>query len=322
MGGNDAPSDRSRCADHGLALADDGKCVRCRPAPRVTSGVSARSLYAACGALLALAAWWRADAKREAILPAAASGLRWLLDLQNADGGWPTFCRGWGSMPFDRSGSDLTAHALRALVAWRTAVVQDDDLSQLAREELDTRIGKAIESGLRYLAAAQHPQGFWVPLWFGNQYRVEKDNPVYGTAKVLLALRDLGRLDGSAAASGLDWLASVQHAEGSWGGGECDLEKPDRQASVEETALAVEALLGCGRAQSHEKAALKGLTWLIDTVEANRHQESSPIVFYFAKLWYYERLYLLIMTVSALGQATRRLLPPSVPRSVVHTGKT
>lgn len=275
-----------------------------------------------CGALLALAAWWRADAKREAILPAAASGLRWLLDLQNADGGWPTFCRGWGSMPFDRSGSDLTAHALRALAAWRAAVVQDDDLSQLAREELDTRIGKAIESGLRYLAAAQHPQGFWVPLWFGNQYRVEKDNPIYGTAKVLLALRDLGRLDGSAAASGLNWLASVQHAEGSWGGGECDLEKPDRQASVEETALAVEALLGCGRAQSHEKAALKGLTWLIDTVEANHHQESSPIGFYFAKLWYYERLYPLIMTVSALGQATRRLLPPSVPRSVVHTGKT
>ena len=127
----------------------------------------------------------------------------------------------------------------------------------------------------------------------------------------------------SAAASGLNWLASVQHAEGSWGGGvECDLEKPDRQASVEETALAVEALFECGRSQSHEKAALKGLTWLIDTVEANRHQESSPIGFYFAKLWYYERLYPLITTVSALGQATRRLLPPSVPRAVVHSGKT
>ena len=46
---------------------------------------------------------------------AARAGLGWLLDLQNHDGGWPTFCRGWGHLPFDRSGTDLTAHALRAL---------------------------------------------------------------------------------------------------------------------------------------------------------------------------------------------------------------
>src|SRR5262249_18368453 len=38
---------------------------------------------------------------------------RWLLSLQNTDGGWPTFCRGWGHLPFDRSGTDLTAHVLR-----------------------------------------------------------------------------------------------------------------------------------------------------------------------------------------------------------------
>ncbi len=42
----------------------------------------------------------------------------WLLDLQNRDGGWPTFCRGWGTLPFDRSSCDLTAHALRALSKW------------------------------------------------------------------------------------------------------------------------------------------------------------------------------------------------------------
>jgi len=28
---------------------------------------------------------------------------RWLLGLQNSDGGVPTFCRGWGKLPFDRS---------------------------------------------------------------------------------------------------------------------------------------------------------------------------------------------------------------------------
>ncbi len=43
-----------------------------------------------------------------------AAGVAWLLDLQNRDGGWPTFCRGWGKLPFDQSAPDLTAHALRA----------------------------------------------------------------------------------------------------------------------------------------------------------------------------------------------------------------
>src|SRR5262249_44851988 len=38
----------------------------------------------------------------------------WLIDLQNSDGGCPTFCRGWTGLAFDRSGADLTAHALRA----------------------------------------------------------------------------------------------------------------------------------------------------------------------------------------------------------------
>ena len=28
-----------------------------------------------------------------------AAGIRWLLDLQNRDGGWPTFCRGWEGSP-------------------------------------------------------------------------------------------------------------------------------------------------------------------------------------------------------------------------------
>jgi squalene-hopene/tetraprenyl-beta-curcumene cyclase len=114
----------------------------------------------------------------------------------------------------------------------------------------------------------------------------------------------------------------MQRADGSWGGGvELDVEKPERHASVEETALAVEALFCCGQAQAHETAALKGLTWLVDAVEANRHHESSPIGFYFARLWYYERLYPLIQTAGALGQAARRLIPQSLPRSVVHSGK-
>jgi squalene-hopene/tetraprenyl-beta-curcumene cyclase len=49
---------------------------------------------------------------------AALAGIRWLLDLQNRDGGIPTFCRGWGALSFDRSSPDLTAHAVRAWSIW------------------------------------------------------------------------------------------------------------------------------------------------------------------------------------------------------------
>src|SRR6185295_19121662 len=48
-------------------------------------------------------------------LQAWVAGWRWVESLQNADGGFPSFCRGWGTLPFDRSGADLTAHVMRTL---------------------------------------------------------------------------------------------------------------------------------------------------------------------------------------------------------------
>jgi squalene-hopene/tetraprenyl-beta-curcumene cyclase len=68
----------------------------------------------------------------------------WLLDLQNRDGGWPTFCRGWGTLPFDRSSNDLTAHAVRALAAWQARVTS-------IPLKLSVRTESAIRRGLKYL---------------------------------------------------------------------------------------------------------------------------------------------------------------------------
>jgi len=70
------------------------------------------------GALLALAKLKTGDDPE--VAAAAAAGCRWLLDLQNSDGGIPTFCRGWGKLPFDQSCPDLTAHAISAWSAWDT----------------------------------------------------------------------------------------------------------------------------------------------------------------------------------------------------------
>ncbi|WP_254512631.1 prenyltransferase/squalene oxidase repeat-containing protein [Anatilimnocola floriformis] len=210
--------------------------------------------------------------------PAANEGTQWLLRLQNRDGGWPTFCRGWGKLPFDRSGTDLTAHAIRALTAWEWPIY----------------VAKPIARGFEFLARKQNPDGSWSPLWFGNQDHPEEDNPIYGTAKVLLAYRDTARMSDPAALRGLEWLARQQNADGSYGG------------SVEETALALEGLLACPDRSQHAAAVNRGLEWLIERVERGEHHLSSPIGFYFAKLWYYEALYPLIFTVSTLRQALQQ----------------
>jgi len=246
-------------------------------------------------ALLALAALRKSGpfSQHGQIDAAAAAGVKWLLDLQNADGGWPTFCRGWGKLPFDRSGADLTAHALRALHAWRKLIGGG-------------RVDRAIQRGLDYLAKQQRPDGSWIPLWFGNQHHRDEQNPVYGTARVLLAYDDLGLIDGEPARRGLAWLAANHCSDGGWGirGGENEAADI---SSVEETAVAVRALLSGYRDPSLRPAIKKGLGWLTAAVAEGRHRETSPIGFYFAKLWYYERLYPLCFTAAALGEAIRRL---------------
>ena len=235
------------------------------------------------GALLALLALGAVDGET---VRAGEAGLRWLLDLQNRDGGIPTFCRGWGALPFDRSGADLTAHALRAWSGWRPHV------STETRKSID----RAIPPALTFLKKNQRDDGTWVPLWFGNEHAPDDENPVHGTAHVLMALRELrhrgvqlpGGIENRAAA----FLVSSQNAHGAWSG------TRGAPPSIEETALAVEALTGT----EHVSAVDAGAQWLAERVESGAWREPAPIGFYFARLWYYERLYPLIFTVGALGR--------------------
>ena len=277
-------------------------------------------------------------------------GCRWLGNLQNRDGGWPTFCRGWGKLPFDRSSNDLTAHALRALAACQ----QDIGASRIEKAE-------------KFLRDRQQPDGSWFPLWFGNQDREDETNPVYGTSRVLLA-GACGFLDDGRVDLGCRYLMQNQNADGGWGGGHSVRGgEPGGQlngqsyagnevvfSSVEESALAIEALCaiavarqvesaryqtGPGGVQSSsnseiagkdrilgwqttqnepkspqvgksptggkttiDQSIIRGVEFLIKCVEQERHREPWPIGFYFAKLWYHERLYPTIFTVAALGK--------------------
>jgi squalene-hopene/tetraprenyl-beta-curcumene cyclase len=274
------------------------------------------------GALLALFHLSAADPLLAVLHPMGGMqiprGCQWLLHLANRDGGWPTFCRGWTKLPFDRSGADLTAHVLRALSAWRGQLQIPAGFLAAVREGryADSRLlcdwgvvhalrlDLAIQNGFTYLARAQRPDGSWLPLWFGNQHAPEEINPTYGTARVLAAYRDLDRMDEESARRGVRWLVANQNADGGWGG------LAGTPSSVEETALAVEALLDAPEAAD---AVNNGLTWLVQQVEAGRLFEPTPIGFYFAKLWYFEKLYPIIFSVAALGRARANAKPLAAP---------
>ncbi|HKQ75196.1 MAG TPA: prenyltransferase/squalene oxidase repeat-containing protein [Blastocatellia bacterium] len=225
---------------------------------------------------------------------AAMAGVTWLLDLQNSDGGWPTFCRGWGHLPFDRSSADISAHALRALHAWKGGLSFETAITE---EAFSQRLHNAMQRGLRFLARIQRQDGSWVPLWFGNQYAPDDENQTYGTTRVLAAYGALNLMENEAARRGLAWLISAQGEDGGWGGA------PNTPSSVEETALALDALLGRYEVAGAPEAAARGLQWLVERVEDSSFSTASPMGFYFAKLWYFEQLYPVIFTVGALGRA-------------------
>ncbi|MDA1014797.1 MAG: squalene--hopene cyclase, partial [Planctomycetota bacterium] len=232
------------------------------------------------------------------------AAVRWLLDLQNRDAGWPTFCRGWGKLPFDRSSADISAHVIRALYATSEL---ETDLS--LPPALQKSAVAAMSRGFKFLETVQRSDGSWLPLWFGNQFVSDDENPTYGTARVLMAYRDTVRLQSAAAQRGLDWLIVNQNDDGGWGGSR------GIESSVEESSLAIESLIGSGFSrqfepgegdepdQPRQESIKKGLAWLMSRVESGTVHQPTPIGFYFAKLWYFESLYPLIFAVSALRRA-------------------
>jgi squalene-hopene/tetraprenyl-beta-curcumene cyclase len=211
---------------------------------------------------------------------AIRAGIQWLLGLQNHDGGMPTFCKGWGRLPFDRSCPDISAHALLACVLWREQIPMNES---------------SISHLITYLKRKQNKDGSWIPLWFGHQEAEGCRNPVVGTARVVDALQQAIK-NGYPAfgitemlSKGISWMLHQQHADGSWGAGQ--------QGTNEETALVVIALKGQDKL-SVQHAVRQGCLWLI---KQGLDPKPAPIGLYFSLLWYTEKMYPLTWTLEALA---------------------
>jgi prenyltransferase beta subunit len=241
------------------------------------------------GAIIALLEMYEGSkVETEAII----NGCKWLVQLQNSDGGIPSFCKGWGRLPFDSSCADLSSHTLLALL--RTIDMIGPRLEHNLLDNLQASTFKII----KYLEKHQNNDGYWLPLWFGNQLSEDKKNPVYGTAKVLTYIEDclsFSSLNSHAKESLLKmvdissiYLQMQQNNDGSWGGNKGIL------GSIEETALSV-----CALAKRDKALCVKGLQWL-ENEHSTKGMHASPIGLYFATLWYDEKMYPIVYYIEAL----------------------
>ena len=196
------------------------------------------------------------------------NGIRWLMDLQNHDGGIPTFCKGWTKLPFDQSSPDLTAHTYFAFEIWKNQLPAD----------LYRRCERSSQRLVNFMERTQTQEGAWVPLWFGDQQAADEHSPVYGTATAVdyFSSSENDRIK-MMAQKGLDYLLSVQNTDGGWGGAKGVASK------VTLTARTLAAL-----AQYVDvplEVIEKGFDFLYQAYRQGNLYKREPIGLYFARLW-------------------------------------
>lgn len=180
-------------------------------------------------------------------------GKRWLLYMQNDDGGWATFARNQSEKTYkvpptaieDTSVPDITGHVLSAL-------------GKLGYKSDSPSIKRAIE----YLKKDQTEEGAWYGRW-GLCY-------LYGTSTVLIGLNDVKEdMNQFYVRKAVAWLKKNQNKDGGWG------EEFDHwserlgvsytkmgKSTVEQTAWVIMALLAAGEDPSSPPVE-KGIRYIL-----------------------------------------------------------
>lgn len=226
-------------------------------------------------------------------IPAADRAIRWLLGMQNKDGGWAAFDRDINheiltKVPFadhnamlDPSCPDITARVLEALGQYGHRCGQ-----------------RAVDRGIAFIEKTQDRRGCWIGRW-GVNY-------IYGTWQVLLGL-DAVHFDKKhpMVQRAVAWLKKVQQQCGGWGESCHTYNDPatagQGPVTASQTGWALSGLMAAGEA--HSDAVRRGIEYLIATQEpdGNWHEDQFtgtgfPKVFYLKYHLY--RLYFPLMALA------------------------
>lgn len=242
--------------------------------------------------LLALAKTARND--KPEVRATLERGLRWMMGMQNRDGGWAAFDRNIDrkvleKVPFadhnamlDPSCADITAHVLECMghFGYRTDNVQ-------------------VQKAIRYLEREQDPRGCWFGRW-GVNY-------VYGTSQTLCGLQAIGHdMTSLRMRRAVQWLKSVQHPSGAWGESCASYEDPKLAGqgppTASQTAWALLGLMAAGEHESDEVRA--GINWLLQEQRTDGNWDEEPFTGTgFPKVFYLKyHLYSLYFPLLALAR--------------------
>lgn len=213
------------------------------------------------------------------------NGLKWLMWLQNNDGGMPTFCKGWGKLPFDRSSPDITAHAILAMGLWLPSL----------EGRLKADVQKSLDRMLMWMekTLTVRDNCGWTPLWFGDQDAADEKAPVYGTATAIDYLMSTQHpVATRLAQSQIGFILRCQNEDGGWGGNK------DVKSKVTYTCRVLAALSHFPN--QNEDARERGWDYLYQRFRAGTLYDREPIGLYFSRLWYSEELYNVLFLLNAL----------------------
>jgi len=193
------------------------------------------------------------------VAAASRRGRRWLLTLQNPDGGWghsqQTVTRGrirtpaeWQSL-HDCSTAASTGRVLQSLGAWEMASGQT-----------------SVDQAISWLRRNQHADGYWPGRYDASD--LESTCAVIGGLRAVgLPRRDTDFQQAAA------WCLSMQRDDGGW---RCDHDSnakstDNRPSDVLATAWALRALVAAGHRD--QPTVLRGLHWLLNQQQSDGHWE-------------------------------------------------